>query len=461
MDSKTRRSVANTLLQAAAALEAPGFDWMSATPEEFEKAVQDKVIGPDDLYYAAQMCDRYGWKAEGLAAAGINPALAEAFASGTLPLEDYVDSASRADQAATAKFIAFWDKKAMRELDAFEEPRNLEYYFDRLLAIANEDPLKVQGKLWDILEEEGYPNLNKVSPAIIEEAATNPNLYSIQVNKDRRDVPNSVAFFNVGYMRDSIDVQNTELAGYVSAIGQSGLDEAFRELRKTQPRVEFEGKHMAGSDFVGKVYYRLVDSENWHVELVVDADDLLKEVDRLLGIRPPAESTGEREVILEVTKEDLKNLGIGKSRVLEEAPWKLIKLRPEDLEEETRMMKHCVGNKKMGYVAALRRGQIQIWSLRDRKNLPQFTLEVENDASLGGDGVKQLKGKANRTPGFASVHSTDIHFPEEVALWNFIFKKLHINPKKVVDFQACRLPEGKPVTAAFKSPRSFDEPFRP
>lgn len=166
--------------------------------------------------------------------------------------------------------------------------------------------------------------------------------------------------------------------------------------------------------------------------------------------------TGEaNEVIAEFSKEDIAAMGIRKGTLFENAPWKLIKLRPSDLRLEGTLMGHCVGSKGMGYIRAVKDGEIEIWSLRSRDNKPRFTLEVDTDFYSADDGgptmqtltpafyraraIKQLKGKGNRRAGYADVRqSGGIKFPDEVIFWAHALQQLDVDPDHVEDFTAFR-----------------------
>jgi len=196
-----------------------------------------------------------------------------------------------------------------------------------------------------------------------------------------------------------------------------------------------------------------------------EAYETIKEF--VLAVTP----TGEpNEVIAEWSKQDIVDMGITKGTLFENAPWKLIKLHAPDLRNESRLMNHCVGEKGMGYIDAVKKGEIEIWSLRSRDNKPRFTLEVDSDfyqaegmtrsvpgsdylKSVAGEhrgaAIKQLKGKANRTPGFADVRKTgDIKFPDEVIFWVNALKQLGADPLEVQDFSAAWSPYPPPPAGA-------------
>ena len=182
----------------------------------------------------------------------------------------------------------------------------------------------------------------------------------------------------------------------------------------------------------------------------------------------------EREVVAEVTKEDLQRWGIVKGPLWEEAPWRLIKLLPADLRLEGTRMSHCVGKGDMGYIRSVKAGEIEIWSLRSRSDKPRFTLEVDSDfferhPEEKADAILQLKGKANRTPGYADKAERVIFFPEEVVFWRELFEeKLGVvGVRAISDFAAIRTSSWYDMQQQVEARpnvlrrRSFDEPHRP
>jgi hypothetical protein len=190
-----------------------------------------------------------------------------------------------------------------------------------------------------------------------------------------------------------------------------------------------------------------------------DQDDVFATVEEYVSAVTP---TGEpNEVIAEWSKQDIVDMGIAKGTLFENAPWKLIKLHASDLRGEGRMMNHCVGTSGMGYIDAVKKGEIEIWSLRSRDNKPRFTLEVDAafhedfgptgkpDPAWRGQHIKQLKGKGNRTPGYADVRrSGGIKFPDEVIFWVNALKQLGADPLEVQDFSAAWDPYPQPPAGA-------------
>jgi hypothetical protein len=156
---------------------------------------------------------------------------------------------------------------------------------------------------------------------------------------------------------------------------------------------------------------------------------------------PSKQSKDLPPVVLTIGQTLLREWGIVRGPLYEEAPWTLYALRPHELRQEGLVMRHCVGKQGMGYVQAVTEGEIAIWSLRDRKAKPRFTLEV--DLTLMDDlgdhegtpqvsdpsAFLQIKGKANRLPGFAGMSRDaegNFSFPEEVTFWRNVLSRLGV-----------------------------------
>lgn len=87
----------------------------------------------------------------------------------------------------------------------------------------------------------------------------------------------------------------------------------------------------------------------------------------------------------------------------------VLDLLPSELPAEGKAMGMCVGRPDMGYGRAVRAGEIKILSVRRPSGKPLFTIEAELDYPARPKGspmvlkiarLQQVKGKANRLPGF-------------------------------------------------------------
>lgn len=71
----------------------------------------------------------------------------------------------------------------------------------------------------------------------------------------------------------------------------------------------------------------------------------------------------------------------------------LVKLNPHDLKVEGALMGHCIGTNTL-YADRLRKGYISVYSIRDDKNYPHVTIEIDNELKL----ARQISGKGNKPP---------------------------------------------------------------
>jgi hypothetical protein len=211
-----------------------------------------------------------------------------------------------------------------------------------------------------------------------------------------------------------------------------------------------------------------------------DADDTRERIaEYVQALQAP--DTRVREIIGTWTQTDSVAMGIIRGTLFEEAPWQLVKLLPFDLRLEGTMMSHCVGDTGMGYISAIKSGQIEIWSLRSRAGKPRFTLEVDGSFYLDTHkgraisdiyrqdphvlrafAIKQLKGKGNRLPGFTDRSQTSFKFPEEVVFWHHVFTSMGVNPYGVNDLKPGlqKMGSGAPGRALQANPSlSFDKPY--
>jgi hypothetical protein len=200
------------------------------------------------------------------------------------------------------------------------------------------------------------------------------------------------------------EISRDILSAYYTDVMQSdeGRKSAIEEFLGSLhgPYQDVARKVLSEEDLADFAHRYLIDRE--------DIQDIQSDMDDLVEYMEPSDEPPE--VLAEVTRDDIRKMGITSGPLYENAPWVLVKLRPFELPIEGTRMRHCVGDKGMGYIEALHDGDVEIWSLRSGSptGKPRFTLEVEPDdrypdlftrreKQVGA--VKQLKGKTNRVPG--------------------------------------------------------------
>jgi hypothetical protein len=192
------------------------------------------------------------------------------------------------------------------------------------------------------------------------------------------------------------------------------------------------------------------------------------------------------KLITEVTAVDLQELGVERGgKWMQGAPWKLLNLPPQELAYEGTLMRHCVGQYKMGYRQAVEDGKTEIWSLRSRYNIPILTFEVDAErwmesweaeaaareakeaareaayeaedeaerkalwaavddagkdfAKDRGEAIAQVRGKLNRYGGSADGGGSNLAYSEqelvdETKVLQLIFERLSVDASKVWEF---------------------------
>ena len=111
-------------------------------------------------------------------------------------------------------------------------------------------------------------------------------------------------------------------------------------------------------------------------------------------------------------------------------------LSPENLGFEGRMQRHCVGRPGFGYGPRIERREIDIYSLRKPNTKAILTIEVGLDESGKPLSVKQVKGFANRLPGFdRGEHEEVTKIQEVMDVKKFIEDYLGLYPYNVEDLR--------------------------
>lgn len=114
------------------------------------------------------------------------------------------------------------------------------------------------------------------------------------------------------------------------------------------------------------------------------------------------------------------------------------KLSSGQLRDESRETGHCIGNKKHGHPQLLMDGTTELYSIRTPNGGTKFTIErfVEDgnhptDGHVQAGTVTEVKGTANRLPGF-EPDSSEMTKPDDVRLVvDFLVNYLKMSPDEV------------------------------
>ncbi len=220
-------------------------------------------------------------------------------------------------------------------------------------------------------------------------------------------------------------------------LGQEDLDYALKDLENEEPYVTVatRGKRRRGlkdsdpitvDDFDGGYTLHSSFYDDEHIVASYNEEKLRAALSELGEIAPP--STGPEHDDVVYTYAGTNDSVAGASgRGLYVAKLKAnAKGKRGDLQRESTVLGHCIGNEANGHPDALRRGQTQVYSIRTEAGKPKFTIELRRvDISVGqAESVRnggweaggildetnetkpclwtiaEVKGKANRLAGF-------------------------------------------------------------
>lgn len=141
------------------------------------------------------------------------------------------------------------------------------------------------------------------------------------------------------------------------------------------------------------------------------------------------------------------------------------KLSAKELPEESKQLGICVGKPQYGYTDAVKQGKIDIWSVRTPSGRSKFTIEAaKKDGEVTG--IVQVKGKANRLPGFTPGERDPSNVKaDEVKMLEKFFTDINIDPWTISDLkpgmQAVYGPKKNPPKMVPIPKRTFDMPWAP
>ncbi len=119
------------------------------------------------------------------------------------------------------------------------------------------------------------------------------------------------------------------------------------------------------------------------------------------------------------------------------------RLKVKDLKRESAVLGHCIGNEANGHPKALRDGKTQVFSIRTEVGKPKFTIELRKEygdipsgrlAMIGSSlwSVAEVKGKANRQPGFEAGKDVFTK-PDDLRLVTDFLLSLGYSPEALKD----------------------------
>jgi hypothetical protein len=183
-----------------------------------------------------------------------------------------------------------------------------------------------------------------------------------------------------------------------------------------KPRLQPSGKNRIDREVPETQFSGYVTIEayaNMDVETI--GDEMLAILDDLRDAEPDEDVADEPDVVDRISKvaklsDAAAKLDFVFTPVVDErdatgkqtvgGDWTVWSLSPDDTIAEGKAMKHCVGDEGMRYAEAIQNKQIWMWSVKNGAGKSLFTLEVRRNTKNDVGSFKQVKGKANRLPGW-------------------------------------------------------------
>lgn len=376
-------------------------DWKQATVDDLRKAAEAGVLDSDEIdeIEAWQEQAEADGDLSALTAEGLTTQLAEAVASGLADELRDLDETGR--RKRIQPFIDYWKGAAASSLEYETEGDGFENsVVDFFQESIESNVSRYASAARTILSEMGHPRVDDVTDDTLETIVSDPDLYDFVIKKDSyaRGPSGSVwstDFHHIEEQHDGIKYDEY-LKKVLKGLSEEDLVEAAKQLENDSPHLTFgrsasEGykKYLTSGSF----WYYIHEIEDWSAHAVINSAKLEEKVNEALQTQKPEDATpAEPEVIYRYAGTNDTIAGASGKGMF------VVKLRPSELGAEGAALGICVGRKDMPYCRLLKAGEVNIYSIRTEAGKPKFTIEEKTD----GPRIVQVKGKANRLPGFAS-----------------------------------------------------------
>jgi hypothetical protein len=319
-------------------------------------------------------------------------------------------------------FLEYFKAGAKEALDGFEAGgEEREYFWDSF----QNNVLESGGVRHTDVREHYLAGtaFEDVAQDVLQTALEDPDIYTIDIDKSGyygRRSEGVVFSENTGTKQDQID--DPEGSGIpLEGLYAEDVREAVRLLENDNIYFEFSYVRRGGKKertfkdfpiecFEHDLTVRYSESEDWRFEIRIDQDALLA---KLSGV---AEVEGEEDDVVYTYEGTNSTIGGASAK-----GHYVVALKPSQLAAEGAALGICVGRADMGYKRRLQDGQIKLYSVRTEAGKSKFCIEIAPRTSMTGrvldkNEVAQVKGKANRIPGFTPEKPNLLTKPDEVRL---------------------------------------------
>lgn len=391
-------------------------DWKAMSPADLKMAANSNKLTSDEIDEIAEWQDRAekDGDVEALLAEGVNQELADAIAAGLA--DDLYQASEALREKAIEDFVKYWTGYAESDLEYITNGDGHEHMVDWFQQNLDSNVDDYVSKVMEFLEEDEYPKFEQVTDEMLKEVLSDPSNYKFDFDKSgsyyRRGGDRVLWSTGVGSQEHQHEgaEYDDELAEILRPLSDEDIKSAVQQLGDNSPYVYFGSnwrRKVVDKEYFtsGSINYSVNECDEWRFEASPNMDAIIEALDEVLGDAEAKTPIEADDVVYKFSGTNDTVAGASSRGMYVAA------LRPNQLGKEGANLGICVGRKDMPYCRNLKAGEIRIFSVRTEAGKPKFTIEE----AVSGPVIKQVKGKANRVPGFESG-STQFSKPDEVRL---------------------------------------------
>lgn len=185
---------------------------------------------------------------------------------------------------------------------------------------------------------------------------------------------------------------NGEKTHWYPELSDEDCAQAQKELERGEPAVYFwSGRETLNANNTHRQFYFSTSANADRIVARIDEDALNSALAEHIDAGPAAEpSKATDNVVHEFTGTNDTVAGASGRGMY------VAQLTVKELRREGATLGHCIGTEKYGHPNMLREGKTKVYSIRTEAGKPKFTIEVDARSNA----ILEVKGKANRLPGF-------------------------------------------------------------
>jgi len=389
-------------------------DWRTMSPAEVERAVARGDMPAEDWN---DMVDASELSEASLVRDGVNPELARALADDFMEHLEEVDELGREERIKP--LVEAIRQQALAEIEHATESYGRETYVDIFQEQLPATVRRLSREMLKALKEDGDYRTDDVTIDMMEQVMSDPDIYELSISKDGyARIPPGSAAINIGTTESSVVIPVDLYAN----LSDADVVAAVKELEDRTPFIRFQRTPKTASDFSPKQHTGRLDF-NRAGELVLDSvrEITISETDDWRCVFSPKldaviaaldEITGASTKVTEPYEVAYRYAGSNSTVAGASAKGMYVaKLLPSQLKRIGAALGICVGREDMGYRRRLSEGAIELYAILTEADKPKFCIE----RNVRDNRIVQVKGKANRLPGFAA-DDLAMTKPDEVRL---------------------------------------------